>query len=109
MWKSGEEQCRGHCWGRLMWDCLVHLRNGEGVEAAVERKTKVEVSQGQTRQCLLGLGRDAGFTLHKVGALGGLGANRLLQASVWVEEVARQPQRRYLCLFQALSFGAKIR
>lgn len=78
MWKSGEEQCRGHCWGRLMWDCLVHLRNGEGVETAVERKTKVEVSQGQTRQCLLGLGRDAGFTLHKVGALGGLGANRLL-------------------------------
>lgn len=109
MWKSGEEQCRGHCWGRLMWDCLVHLRNGEGVEAAVERKTKVEVSQGQTRQCLLGLGRDAGFTLHKVGSLGGLGANRLLQASVWVEEVARQPRRRYLCLFQALSFGAKIR
>lgn len=109
MWKSGEEQCRGHCWGRLMWDCLVHLRNGEGVEAAVERKTKVEVSQGQTRQCLLGLGRDAGFTLHKVGALGGLGANRLLQASVWVEEVARQPRRGYLCLFQALSFGAKIR
>lgn len=108
MWKSGEEQCRGHCWGRLMWDCLVHLRNGEGVEAAVERKTKVEVSQGQTRQCLLGLGRDAGFTLHKVGALGGLGANRLLQASVWVEEVARQPWRRYLCLFQAMSFGAKI-
>lgn len=74
----------------------------------MKRKTKVEVSQGQTGQCLLGLGRGAGFTLHKVGALGRVGANRLLQASVWVEEAARQPWRRYPCLFQAMSFGAKI-
>lgn len=44
------------------------------------KHTRVVLSQGQTWQGFLGPGRGAGF------ALGGLGANRLLQASVWLKE-----------------------